>query len=132
MNGGCARPSTYSTVLRDVRAFVGGRDINHNDANLLPRLNVTVSVGDLIERISSIDDRAKLTRLHAGFQELDKCVAAAAGGRGTRTLLFFAIDDQTISGRYCPQGATTVAINFHVASSARRQLTKLASPTPSM
>src|SRR2546428_6780649 len=69
-------------VLRDVRAFVGGRDINHNDANLLPCLNITVSVGDLIERISSIDDRAKLTRLHAGFQELDKCVAAASGRQG--------------------------------------------------
>src|SRR5437588_11055951 len=82
MNAGCARPSTYSTVLRDVRAFVGGRDINHNDANLLPCLNITVSVGDLIERISSIDDRAKLTSLHSGFQELDKCVAAASGRQG--------------------------------------------------
>lgn len=78
MNDGCAQPNTCPTVSRYVRALVGGCDINHNDPNLLPFLNITVSVGDRIERISSINDRTKLARLHVAFQVFDKRVAAAS------------------------------------------------------
>jgi hypothetical protein len=64
------------TVLRRVYALLGGRDINHNDADLLPCLNITVGVRNFCEGVFSIDDRSKLARLHAALQEADKPVDA--------------------------------------------------------
>ena len=63
-------------TMRYLRALVGARDINHNDADLFPRFNITVGVRDFCEGVFSIDDRSKLARLHAAFQEADKPVDA--------------------------------------------------------
>jgi hypothetical protein len=57
-----------SARLRPVCALAGRRDINHNDTNLLPCLNITVGVRNCCEGVLSIDDRSKLASLHAALQ----------------------------------------------------------------
>lgn len=75
-----ARPTRLALIgcLGCIERFIR-RDLDHDDADLLPGLDVTVGVGDRVERISSIDERAELPRLHARFQKGDKFAAAASG-----------------------------------------------------
>src|ERR1700722_4006355 len=74
-SGNCfiARTSLPAS-LRHLGALLDRCDINHDDADLLPCLNITVGVRNRCKGVFSIDDRSKFARFHAAFQEADKPV----------------------------------------------------------
>jgi hypothetical protein len=58
--------------LDQALVLVARRDDDHDNADLLPCLNVAIGVGDRIERISAVDDGSELARLHAASKEVDR------------------------------------------------------------
>lgn len=71
-------------------ALLGRGDIDHDDADLLPRLDIAVGIRNCRQDISPIDDRSELARLHAALQEADEPVDASRSRK----------DDSTTAGQY--------------------------------